>query len=62
MHYHPREQTLLVECSPGTIVVIGPKAEDFCERFCSHKVASIKAYGKDILRVSLAHQQGKSEE
>jgi hypothetical protein len=44
MHYHPTEQTLLVECSPGTIVVIRPKAEDFCERFCSHKVASMKRH------------------
>ena len=54
MHYHPQEQTLLIEFSPGTIVVIGPKALEFCDRFCSHKVSVLKADGKDILAVRMA--------
>jgi hypothetical protein len=53
MHYHPEEETLLIECSPGTIVVMGPKAWDFCDRFCSHKVSLVKADGKDILAVTI---------
>jgi hypothetical protein len=54
MHYHPDEETLLIECSPGTIVVTGPKAWEFCERFCSHRVASLKADGTDILTITMA--------
>jgi len=54
MHYHPEEQSLIVECSPGSIVVMGPKAGDFCERFCTHKVGMLKADGRDILAVSMA--------
>jgi hypothetical protein len=54
MHYHPDEQSLLIECSPGTIVVTGPKVLDFCDRFCSHKVGLVKADGKDILAIAMA--------
>ena len=54
MHYHPDEQSLLIECSPGTIVVTGPKVLDFRDRFCSHKVGPVKADGKDILAVAMA--------
>jgi len=53
MHYHPEEQTLLIECSPGSIVVRGPKAWDFCDRFCSHKVSLLKADDRDILAVTM---------
>jgi hypothetical protein len=49
MHYHPEEQTLLIECSPGIIVVMGPKAWEFCERLCNHKVALLKAGGEGHL-------------
>jgi hypothetical protein len=62
VNYSPRAQTLLIHCSVGSVVVTGPQAEAFLERFCEHKIALVKADGKDILRVSLAHQQGKSEE
>ena len=54
MHYHPEEQTLLIECSPGTIVVMGPKAWDFCDRLCSHKVGLLKPDAKDIFSVTMA--------
>jgi hypothetical protein len=53
MHYHPEEQSLLIECSPGTIVVTGPKAGEFCERFCGHKVSVIKADGSDITALTM---------
>jgi len=32
MHCHPKEQTLLIECSPGTVAT-GSKAGEFLERF-----------------------------
>lgn len=54
MHYHPQEQALVMECSPGTIIVTGPKAGQFCERLCSHRVALVKADGKDIVAVTVA--------
>jgi hypothetical protein len=50
VHYHPEELTMPIECSPGTIVVMGPKAGEFCERFCSHRVSILKADGKTSLR------------
>jgi hypothetical protein len=53
-HYHPEEQSLLIECSPGIIVVMGPKAWEFYDRFCGHKVSLLKADGKDILAVTMA--------
>jgi hypothetical protein len=53
MRYHPEEQSLLIECAPGTIVVIGPKAWEFCERFCSQRIALLKADAKDILAVTM---------
>ena len=58
MHYHAEEQSLLIECSPGTIVVMGPKGWDFCERFCSHKVGLLKADGKDIVAVTMVLRPG----
>ena len=58
MHYHPGEQSLLIECSPGTIVVMGPKTWDFCDRLCSHKVSVLTADGKDIVAVRVALNNG----
>jgi hypothetical protein len=60
IHYHPEEQTLLVECSPGTIVMMGPKAWEFCERFCSHKVSVLKTDGKDILAVTMVPRSAET--
>ena len=54
MHYHAEEQSMLIECAPGTIVVLGSKSWEFCEPFCSHKVSLLKADGKDILAVTMA--------
>lgn len=53
VNYSPRAQTLLIHCSVGSILVTGSQAEAFLERFCEHKIALVKADGKDILRVSI---------
>jgi hypothetical protein len=46
-------QTLLIHSGLGSILVSGPKAETFFERFCE-KVAMVEADGRDILRVGVA--------
>jgi hypothetical protein len=61
MNYNPRVQTLLIHCSLGSILVTGPKAEAFFECFCEHKVALVKADGKDIMRVTLALREDRGE-
>jgi hypothetical protein len=35
------------------LVIAGPKALDFYDDFCSHRAASLKADGKDILSVRM---------
>jgi hypothetical protein len=54
MNYNPATQTLLIDWSLGSILVTGPKAEAFFERFCEHKVGLVKADGKDVMRVTMA--------
>jgi hypothetical protein len=58
----PRAQALLIHWSLGSILVKGPKAEAFFERFCEQKVALVKADGKDVMRVTVALREGKGEE
>src|SRR5215471_7098025 len=53
-HYNPKHESLLIQFALGTIVVTGPKAWDFYDRFCSHKATLLKADGKDILAVTMA--------
>jgi hypothetical protein len=48
--------------SPGTIVVVGPRAWEFCDRFCSHKVGLLKADGKDILAVIVTPRAQAAEQ
>jgi hypothetical protein len=45
-----------------SLLVTGPKAEAFFERFSEHKIALVKADGKDIRRVSMSLRQEKGEE
>jgi hypothetical protein len=52
--YNPEQNSLLIEFALGTIVVIGPKAWNFYDRFCSHKATLVKADGKDIIAVTFA--------
>jgi hypothetical protein len=53
-NYNPKLQTLLLYWGLGSILVTGPKAEMFSERFCEHKVALVKVDGKDITSVCMA--------
>jgi hypothetical protein len=53
-HFNPEQSALLIHCTAGTVIVSGPQAVDFYERFCSHRVAWLKADGKDILSITLA--------
>jgi hypothetical protein len=53
-HYDPEQERLLIECSIGTVVVIGPKAWDFYDALCSQRATLVKADGKDILNVTMA--------
>jgi hypothetical protein len=62
MNYSQRAQTLLIHSGLGSILVTGPKAEAFFERFCEHKIGLVKADGKETLRVSLAHQHDKVQQ
>jgi hypothetical protein len=61
-NYNPEIQTLLIYWSLGSILVTGPKAEAFFERFSEHKIALVKRDGKDIVRVAMALREGMSEE
>jgi hypothetical protein len=61
-NYNPRAETLLIHWSLGSILVTGPKSEAFLERFCEHKVALVKADGKDIMRVTMALREGSKGE
>jgi hypothetical protein len=60
-NYNPPTQTLLLYWSLGSILITGPKAEAFFERFSEHKIALVKADGRDIVRVamSLRHEKGQ---
>src|SRR5262249_1784349 len=51
-HYNPKYESLLIKFALGTIVVMGPKARDFYDRFPNHKATLLKADGKDILWVT----------
>ena len=61
MNYNPSTQTLLLYWSLGSILVTGPKAEAFFERFSEHRVALVMVDGKDILRVVMSLRQGKAK-
>ena len=61
-HYNPEHQSLLIDWPLGTIVVTGPKAWDFYDRFCSHSAALLKADGKDILAVTMALNPGQKSD
>jgi hypothetical protein len=60
-NYNPELQTLLIYWALGSILVTGPKAEAFFERFSEHKIALVKADGKDIVRLTMALRREKEE-
>jgi hypothetical protein len=59
--YNPEIQILLIYWSLGSILITGPKAEAFFERFSEHKIASVKADGKDLLRLTMSLRQEKED-
>jgi len=61
-NYNPAQETLLIHWSLGSILITGPKAEAFFEQFSEHKIALLKADGKDILRVTMSLRQGNEQE
>jgi hypothetical protein len=63
-HYNLKHESLLVLFALETIVVTGPKAWDFYDRFCRYMATLLKADGKDILAVSMAlkTRRGADEE
>jgi hypothetical protein len=60
-NYNPEVQTLLIYWSLGSILVTGPKAEAFFGRFSEHRVAVLRADGKDIVRLTMSLRQEKEE-
>jgi hypothetical protein len=60
-NYNPEAKTLLIYWSLGSILVTGPKAEAFFERFSEHRVAVLRADGKDIIRLTMSLRQEKEE-
>jgi hypothetical protein len=56
-NYNPEVQTLLLYWSLGSILVTGPNAEAFFERFSEGRIALVRADGKDIVRVTMSLRQ-----
>jgi hypothetical protein len=61
-NYNPEVQTLLIYWSLGSVLITGPKAEAFFERFSEHKIALVKADGKDIIGVTMTLRECRGEE
>ena len=57
--YVPEHETLFLQYGTGTIIIAGPKAEEFWEDFIQRKAASVKADGVDILSVTISLRQRK---
>ena len=53
IHYNARNERLLIDWDLGTLVIAGPKVLDFYDDFCSHRAASLKADGIDIISVTM---------
>jgi hypothetical protein len=60
--YVPEHETLFLQYGTGTIIIAGPKAEEFWEDFAQRKATSIKADGADILSVTMSLRKGKDED
>ena len=60
--YVPEHETLFLQYGTGTIIIAGPKAEEFWEDFAQRKATSIKADGADILSVTMSLRKGKEED
>ena len=60
--YVPEHETLFLQYGTGTIIIAGPKAEEFWEEFAQRKATSVKADGVDILSVTMSLRKGKEED
>jgi hypothetical protein len=60
--YIPEHQRLMLGYGLGALVITGPKIADFFEDFCSRKVVSVKADGKDLLSVVLHLRTEKQQQ
>jgi hypothetical protein len=59
--YVPEHESLFLQYSTGTIIITGPKAEEFWEDFAQRKATSVKADGVDILSVTMSLRQRKED-
>ena len=59
--YIPEQENLFLQYGTGTIIITGPKAEEFWEEFTQRKASSIKADGVDILSVTMSLRQRKED-
>ena len=59
--YVPEHETLFLQYGTGTIIIAGPKAEEFWEEFAQRKATSVKADGADILSVTMSLRKGKED-
>ena len=60
--YVPEHETLFLQYGTGTIIIAGPKAEEFWEDFAQRKATSVKADAVDILSVTMSLRKGKDED
>jgi hypothetical protein len=59
--YVPEHESLFLQYGTGTIIIVGPKAEEFWEDFAQRKATSVKADGVDILSVTMSLRQRKED-
>ena len=59
--YVPEHESLFLQYGTGTIIITGPKAEEFWEDFAQRKTTSVKADGVDILSVTMSLRQRKED-
>ena len=60
--YVPEHESLFLQYGTGTIIITGPKAEEFWEDFAQRKATSVKVDGVDILSVTMSLRKGKEED
>jgi hypothetical protein len=59
--YVPEHESLFLQYGTGTIIITGPKAEEFWEDFTQRKATSVKADGVDIPSVTMSLRQRKED-
>jgi hypothetical protein len=59
--YVTEHESLFLQYGTGTIIITGPKAEEFWEDFAQRKATSVKTDGVDILSVTMSLRQRKED-